>query len=163
MDKKQLEDLIVRPTLRDIRQGLSEPSVLAVMMIVAHESRRGEFIKQKGTGPALGLIQMEPRTHASTWRYGDSIWDNARSLGIISNSQYIISEHPKANRLIYDLRYNVFMARQRLFMKRELLPNFGNSFKQIDAMSRYLKKHWNSVSGAAEDDSYATDYWLWKD
>ena len=162
MNKTQLENMVVIPALNEIPRGYSEASVLAVMMIIAHESKRGEYIHQLGNGPALGPIQMEPRTHESTWKYGDSIWYNAVKIGIITRSQFQANEHPPAERLLYDLRYNVFMARQRLFMKTEALPNYSDQFKQIDAMSKYLKKHWNSVVGEADDTSYADDYWLWE-
>lgn len=154
MNKFQLEQFIVRPMLKQMRRGYSEMSELAIMMIIAHESKRGKYIKQI-TGPALGLIQMEPETHDCTWDNGDSIWDNALLCEIITVSEHNHKKHPPADRLIYDLRYNVFMARQRLFMKPEQFPN------SIGEMSVYLKKHWNSVVGSATNDSYANDYRLW--
>lgn len=162
MNKTQLVSRVIRPTLKEIPQGFTEASERAITMIWAHESRRGEFIHQVGGGPALGPIQMEPTTHDSTWKYGDSIWDNAFKLGIITAYQYAGDKHPPAERLLYDLRYNVFMVRQRLFMKREALPNIEDEIDQVAALSKYLKKHWNSVGGAAGDDSYAADYWLWE-
>ncbi len=160
MKKSQLVNMVIRPTLKEIPHGYSEPALLAITMIIAHESKRGEYIHQLGNGPALGVIQMEPSTHESTWTYGDSIWGNAFKLGIIASES---PTRPPVERLLYDLRYNVFMARQRLFMKPELLPNLADEFAQIDAMSKYLKKHWNSVKGAASDTSYADDYWEWED
>ncbi len=127
----------------------------AILLIIAHESLRGEFLKQVG-GPALGLIGMEPTTHNSTWRHGDSIWSNAYLLGIISKFEYENKLMPSAQRLLKDLEYNVFMARQRLFMKHEALP------ADIDELSRYLKKHWNSIHGAADEMDYRDDYLKWK-
>lgn len=156
MDKQQLVNLIIIPTLTRIPSSLSKESVLAISMIIAHESKRGHYLKQTGNGPALGLIQMEPTTHNSTWKWASTIWYNALVLGIISQSQWEKKMHPPADRLIYDLQYNVFMARQRLFMKPEALPT------NIDDLSRYLKKHWNSIYGAAGDMSYRDDYLKWK-
>ena len=155
MNKQQLVNLIVIPTLKMIPKGHTAESVLAVSMIIAHESKRGEYIKQIGSGPALGLIQMEPLTHNSTWRFGDSIWLNALKLGIITNHQYNTKQHPQATRLIYDIQYNVFMCRQRLFMKIGALP------KNIDDLSCYLKRCWNSAGGAADEMSYRDDYLKW--
>jgi len=152
MNKQQLVELVITPFLKLMHNGIS--GELAITMIIAHESRRGHFLKQVG-GPALGLIQMEPTTHNSTWRYGDSIWHNALKLGIIDKFTYNNKLMPSAQRLIYDLQYNVFMARQRLFMKRGALPT------NIDDLSRYLKKHWNSIHGAAADMSYRDDYVKW--
>jgi len=155
MNKEQLVNLVIIPTLEEIPKGLSAESVQAITMIIAHESKRGNFLKQMGNGRALGLIQMEPTTHDSTWEHGDSIWDNALKLGIITLHEYGLDIHPPASRLIYDLRYNVFMARQRLFMKPEALP------KTPYQMSFYLKKFWNSAGGAADSNSYLRDYELW--
>lgn len=153
MNREQLVNLVIIPTLKQIPYGIS--GVLAISMIIAHESKRGEFLKQIGGGPALGLIQMEPLTHDSTWKYGDSVWVNAKKLGIISSFDHSNKIRPLSDRLIYDLRYNVFMARQRLFMKDGALPD------NIDDLSRYLKKHWNSVAGAASEMSYRDDYLKW--
>lgn len=149
MNKRQLLDLVVKPTLQEIPNGPSGET--AIMMIIAHESRRGEFLKQWPTGPAWGLIQMEEATHNDTWKHGDSIWKNAVKLGIITENDV----HPHCSRLAWDLRYNVFMARQRLFMKPGALPS------NTALLSHYLKKHWNSTHGSASDLSYMDDYLKW--
>lgn len=154
MNKKQLEELVVTPTLKEIPKGYSDEAVMAIMMIIAHESLRGRFLKQVN-GRALGVIQMEPATHDSVWKFGDTVWDNALKLGIVTAHEYNTKQHPKAERLLYDLRYNVFMARQRLFMKREKLP------KSPGKLSIYLKEHWNSMHGAANDYSYLNDFKRW--
>ena len=156
MDKKQLTDLIINPTLREIPHGYTGRAVLCIQMIIAHESARGEYISQKGGGPAAGFIQMERATHTCVWRYGASVWDNALKLGIITHSEFQKQKHPPFDRLLYDLRYNIFMARQRLFMKSESLP-YGTK-----AMSKYLKKHWNSAGGEANELSYYHDWLMWK-
>lgn len=155
ISKLQLTDLVIKPVLEKIPKGLSDESLVAIQMIIAHESQRGRYLKQIN-GPALGLIQMEPTTHNSAWKFGDSIWDNALTLGIITSHEYNNKSHPKPERLIYDLAYNVFMARQRLFMKREKLP------RPPAKISMYLKNHWNSVHGAADGYSYLDDWKSWK-
>lgn len=150
MNKQQLLGFVVRPTLAEIPNGPSGET--AIMMIIAHESRRGEFLKQWPIGPAWGLIQMEVATHDDTWKHGDSIWKNAVKLGIVGKDDITFPHH---SRLAWDLRYNVFMARQRLFMKPGALPT------DLALLSRYLKKHWNSVGGAASETSYMDDYLKW--
>ena len=155
MNKGQLINHVIIPTLGEIPKGNTPEAILAITMIIAHESKRGEYIKQVGKGPALGLIQMEPFTHDDMWKHADSIWHNAMNMGIITPQQKSSGIHPPAERLIYDLRYNVFMARQRLFMKPGALP------KDVISLSQYLKKHWNSALGNADDNSYMVDYGLW--
>jgi len=154
MDKKQLTDLVIIPTLHEIPHGYSEESVLATQMIIAHESSGGEFIAQDRGGPALGMIQMEPATHTDVWKHGDSIWDNALLLGIIDAGALYSKKHPDARRLIYDLRYNVFMARQKLFMDPGALPS--DEFE----MAEYLKKNWNG-NGKATPTKYHFDFKRW--
>ena len=155
MDKGQLATYAVNKMLKQIPRGFSAEAHLAVMMIIAHESYKGRYIKQVGNGPALGLIQMEPATHQCVWDEGDSVWENALFVGIITKEQFDRRIHPQASRLLYDLHYNVFMARQRLFMKPEALP------KSKKALGKYLKKHWNSVQGAAAAEDYVEAYDSW--
>lgn len=155
MQKQQLTDFVIEQTLREIPFGYSVEAVTAVEMIFAHESQRGKYIKQI-KGPALGLGQIEPATHDDIWLNGDSVWDNALKLGIISKFDYERKVHPKDERLLYDLRYTVFMVRQRLFMKPEKLPT------EHKELSKYLKKHWNTVHGKADEYSYYQDWINWR-
>lgn len=153
MNKDQLTNLVIIPTLKEIPHGFSASSVMAIQMIIAHESNQGEYIAQV-RGPALGLIQMEPATHDDVWKHGDSIWLNALDLGIITPEEFRDRVHPSEERLIYDLRYNVFMARQKLFMAAGALP------KDPGDMAIYLKKHWNG-DGKATATKYHFDYDGW--
>jgi hypothetical protein len=137
---------IIHNTLLEIPNGYSFSSQLAIEMIIAHESQRGKWLWQLGGGPAHGLIMMEPPTHEATWQWGDSIKENAEILGITEDF----------DRLDYDIRYNVFMARQRLFMKSEALPS------DAVGMSEYLKKHWNTIHGKATAEKYFVDWQTWK-
>lgn len=155
MNKEQLVNLVIIPTLKEIPKGIGAKAVQAITMIIAHESKGGNYLKQIGGGPALGIIQMEPTTHNSIWDNGDSIWDNALLLGIVSAEDHDQFLMPPAERLIYDLRYNVFMARQYLFMDENPLPSTPYQ------MSAYLKDYWNSAGGAADSNSYLRDYELW--
>lgn len=155
INREQLKDKVVRPTLKRIPRGFSDKAELAIMMIVAHESKGGQYLAQMGNGPAMGIIQMEDWVHDDTWNNSDSIWHNALQLGFVSPVEYEARIKPKAELLYTDLAYNVFMARQRLFMDPNPLPS--------DPMeiSHYLKKYWNSDLGAAKPDSYYNDYMGW--
>tara|TARA_R110002020_G_scaffold471058_1_gene697468 strand:+ start:357 stop:818 length:462 start_codon:yes stop_codon:yes gene_type:complete len=152
MNKKQLTELVIVPTLKEIPKGYSPEAVLAIQMIVAHESCCGEYIAQT-RGPALGIIQMEPATHDDVWTHGDSIQRNAELLKIVTPGLGV-KNVPSSNRLIYDLRYNVFMARQKLFMAPGALPS------NIDDMAKYLKINWNGP-GKATAAKYHFDFMKW--
>jgi hypothetical protein len=153
MNKKQLTELVIVPTLHEIPKGYSPEAVMAIQMIIAHESSGGEYIAQT-KGPALGIIQMEPFTHSQVWKFGDSIQKNAELLRIVTPGLGV-QNIPSPKRLIHDLRYNVFMARQKLFMSPGALP--GNP----EEMAHYLKKHWNG-DGKATAAKYLWDYKNWR-
>tara|TARA_R110000744_G_scaffold341635_1_gene446825 strand:- start:33 stop:497 length:465 start_codon:yes stop_codon:yes gene_type:complete len=153
MNKQQLTDLVIIPTLKEIPSGYSPEAVMAIQMIIAHESVGGKYLAQTN-GPALGIIQMEPVTHTETWRWGDSIIRNAKLLGIIPDDDGGFTFFSEASRLVYDLRYNVFMARQKLFMADGALPG------SPEGMAAYLKKHWNG-DGKATADKYYDDFMGW--
>lgn len=153
MNKEQLTDLVIIPTLDEIPKGYSGEAVMAIQMIIAHESNGGEYIAQT-KGPALGLTQIEPATHDDVWKHGDSIWKNAVKLGIISKTERLLKKHPDAFRLVYDLRYAIFMTRQKLFMAKGALPANASD------MAVYLKKHWNG-NGKSTPIKYHTDFLRW--
>lgn len=139
----QLRDLITR-TLKEIPNGYSEDAVELLMMIAAHESKLGTYLRQVN-GPALGIFQIEPATHDDVWENGDSCVCNASSIGY---------DLECASMLEYDLRYQIFMARQRLFMKPEGLPEHKDALW----MAGYCKKHWNTVHGSASVFDYYDSY-----
>jgi hypothetical protein len=148
INPKQLRDLITR-TLKEIPHGYSEDAVELLMMIAAHESRLGTYLRQVG-GPALGVFQMEPATHDDVWENGDSCVSNASSMGY---------DLECADMLEYDIRYQIFMARQKLFMISEPLPSSeGASSENISLMSDYCKEYWNTVDGSADAFEYFNAY-----
>jgi hypothetical protein len=150
INPNQLRDLITR-VLKEIPHGYSDDAVELLMMIAAHESKLGTYLKQVD-GPALGIFQMEPATHDDVFDNGDSCIHNASLLGYDLECSEMLE---------YDLRYQILMARQRLFMKSESLP----CSRDVWAMADYCKKHWNTVHGKAKASDYYTAYveWCYKD
>lgn len=60
MNKKQLRDLIKRVLVAlDLHSESAENLLIGT---AAQESALGEYIRQLGNGPALGIFQMEPAT-----------------------------------------------------------------------------------------------------
>jgi hypothetical protein len=143
INPKQLRDLITR-ILKEIPHGYSEDAVELMMMIAAHESLLGTYLRQVGGGPARGVWEMEELTHDDTWENGDSICANAQILGI----------ECAVEKLEYDLRYQIFMARQKLFMISEAIP----SNRMVMKMAEYCKKYWNTEHGKATAYDYHEAY-----
>lgn len=153
MNYKQVRDLVATPLLKQIKNGMS--GLDAFMMCVAHESKGGTYLKQTFGGPAKGIIQMESETHNDVWRHGDSIWSNAVKVGIITKQDADNKTHPTADRLIYDLRYNVFMFRQFMFMQPGKLPTNGRD------LAKCLKDKYNTSEGKATAEEYYYDHIEW--
>jgi len=151
MNREQLEKMVIIPTLKEIPRGYSDKAVMAIVMLIAHESECCEYIAQLKDGPAKGIIQMEGWVHDDVWKNSDSIRVNALNLGFTRR----IDDTPNSDLLYTNLAYNVFMARQRLFMDTNPLPN------NEEDMAVYLKKYWNSEQGKATPEDYLNAYREW--
>lgn len=140
----QLREYIIRPVLNRI--GLySEAAEELLMLTAATESLCGEYIHQVG-GPALGIFQMEPRTH-------DDIWDNFLKY------KPALASHVKAygrlaQQLPGDLYYACAMARVHYLRVSERLP----SAMDVEGLAQYWKDHYNTHLGAGQPHEAASNY-----
>lgn len=150
MNKKQLKELVIVPTLKQL--GLySEDAVELLLMIAAHESVKGEYIAQI-TGPARGIYQMEGATHETIV---DWMHRNRPALDM-SISGLVVKRD--ADMMMYDLRYATAMARVFFLRFPEALP----SGSDVDAMAAYAKRRWNTSAGKATPADYKSAYLSWK-
>lgn len=138
----------VRQTLGAIRAGGTEAETV-IMMIIAHESLRGKYRRQKGAKePALGLTQIERQTFESTRQHGDRFAEYCRRAGY----------DPAAvefERLEDDDVFCVVVTRARLAMDTRPLP------KTPREMAEFCKTFWNGP-GKATADEYFNDWELWR-
>jgi hypothetical protein len=136
---------VIRPTLQKIMlwSASAEELLLGTALVESDLRHR----RQLGGGPARGLFQMEPATH-------DDIWTNflkyqpAYAKGV----EQLLSSR-KANRhveLETNDQYACAMARMLYQRKSEPLPAAGD----IKKMAAYWKKHYNTLKGAGDEDSY---------
>lgn len=96
MDKRQLRNLI-RRVLIGIG-GYSEEAENLLMGTAAQESALGEYIRQLGNGPALGIFQMEPETFDDIVRnYLSYRPDLCRKVLIVSGVINLKSEYLEYN------------------------------------------------------------------
>jgi len=58
IDREQFIDLIIEPTLEEL--GMFSAAASELVLGTAIQESRLTYIKQLGTGPALGVCQMEP-------------------------------------------------------------------------------------------------------
>ena len=145
MNSKQLREL-VRETLEYLDPVIpySKQAEDLVLMTIAHESNNGEYIRQVN-GPALGICQMEPRTH-------DDIWENFLAYSEeLSQTLYGIYTCEKEE-LVWNLKYAIAMCRVHYYRVPEALPD------DIIGLSKYAKKYYNTEAGKATAEKYLSDY-----
>ena len=99
LDASHLRRLVIQPALSEI--ALWSPAAEELVLGTAIAERRLSFLKQLGSGPALGLWQIEPDTHRDVYdnflEYREGLYDQVLSLSapgqtfeenLTSNMQY---------------------------------------------------------------------------
>ncbi len=161
MNAKQLLDLVVSPTLKEI--GLHSDAAEQLVIGTIYQESRGEYLKQLGNGPALGLIQMEPATHDDIWRnylvYNPYL--RPKIKGLLSHSAFCDtseSHHrlfiPSATELIANLKYAVAMCRIHYLRVPKALPMAGD----IEGMAQYWKDYYNTANGSGKATEFVFNY-----
>lgn len=137
IDPVQFRELVVRPTLDSL--GLWSPSAEALVLGTAIHESRLTYLRQNGGGPALGLYQIEPATHADLYRnYLDlrpEFKERAR--------RWLASWPDPHSQLATNLAYATAICRLLYHRVPALLPAAGD----IDALAAYWKAHYNTPAG----------------
>lgn len=141
----QLRGDIIYPTLHHL--GLW--SIAAENLIVgtiSQESGGGYYIKQLGSGPALGICQMEPATHNDIWAnylvYHTALAEKAGSL-VSARHMNIVMPIPNPNEMVTNLAYSVAMCRIHYRRVKKPLP----AADDIPGLAAYWKRHYNTTLG----------------
>lgn len=141
----QLRQLVVAPALVVIGLGGGAAEEL-LMGTALQESDGGFYLHQLGQGPALGIFQMEPRTH-------DDIWTTFLSRRTDLSAKVSSLLLPGLNRLgqlAGNLLYAAAMARLLYYRCPEALPAAGD----IPSQAAFYKRWYNTAQGAASVESY---------
>lgn len=147
MNYGQLIDSVIKPILEDMDAYSKEAEDLLVM-IAAHESRNGYYLHQVN-GPAMGLYQMEPRTHDDIIDFLER--DRAELLSKLLNWTPRINPDLMAG----NMYYATFMARAFFLRFPEGIPS------EPILAARYLKKMWNTEKGKATFFDYLEAFNVW--
>ncbi len=149
INSKDFRDLVVRPTLEameDLWPGASRPAAVNLMVgIAAKESTiRGEtYLKQVG-GPALGIFQIEPATHADLWDtylLYPSRLDKAVFMRDLLSVEAPSDEEAMHHELIYNLRYATAVARLKLWRCSFQWPEDPDD---VEALGAIWDEHYNA-------------------
>jgi hypothetical protein len=139
IDLMQFRIRVIRPTLALLELG--GPAAENLLLGTALAESRLAYLCQVGGGPALGLYQCEPATHADLW--GNYI---AHVDGLPAKVRGLMSDRPPLEQLVTNLAYATAIARLHYRRIREALPAAGDAA----ALSSYHKRHYNTVLGAAD-------------
>lgn len=152
---EQLREYVIRPALKamSLHDKNAEELILAT---AAHESLMGYYLKQVD-GPALGLYQMEPKTHYDIYEnflsYRPPLHRKVLTVGLdakILDRAFI----PDASNLIHNIRYATVMCRIHYYRVPEPLPSSAS----INDMWVYYKKYYNTSEGSATKESFVSSY-----
>jgi hypothetical protein len=152
INPKQLRELVIRPACEAI--GLYSLAAEELLLGTAcQESKCGTYLKQLGTGPALGIFQMEPRTH-------DDLWKNfvrSKDLGAeLIDLSIVAFDTPDADEMVWNLKYAAAMCRVHYYRVKAPLPAAGD----IPAQAAYWKKYYNTIKGAGTVEEYLKNWKL---
>ena len=146
MDKLQLKKIIER-TLKEI-DLYSDDAVNLLLGTAAQESGFGEYIRQLNNGPALGIFQMEPKTHKDhVEKYlkykSDLKIKILKACGVVEFNHAFLE---------FNLKYAICMSRIHYLRKPEALPS------SIDGMANYWKKHYNTRLGKGTTQEFIRNF-----
>ncbi len=150
IDVTQLRDQVVRPALAVL--GLSGAAAEELLIgTILQESDGGHWLHQRGSGPAIGICQMEPATHDDIWKnylgFRPTLAGRVRSLMIGIGAAAGIG---KADEMAGNLYYAVAMARIKYARVPDPLPPAGD----VEAQAAYYKRWYNTAGGAATIGQY---------
>lgn len=146
MNKKQIRDLVERVL---IGLDLHRPEAVELILgTIAQESHNGEYIRQLGNGPALGICQMEPATFRDIVNtYLGCRPDLAKRIISVTGVNALRSEY-----LEYNLALSIAMCRVHYLRVKEAIP------QDLIGWARYWKKYYNTASGRGTEVEFVKNF-----
>ena len=143
-DIKQFREKIVRPVLHGLGMW-NEYAEELMIGTAAVESDGGTYLVQQDNGPALGIFQMEARTHDDIWQK----WlPNNPAISANLMTTCMISMKPAAPMMVSNLFYSCAMARIQYYRCGE-----GPIPGDLEAQAAYWVKYYNK-GGSGTVDKY---------
>lgn len=135
----------MRPVVQHLGVWSKEAEEL-IMGTIAQESAMGRYLVQLGSGPALGICQMEPATHNDIW----SNFLKYRSHLVKYIEDISVDRTPEE--MVWNLYYAVAMCRIHYLRVPERLPN------NLEGYAYYWKKYYNSHLGKGTEQEFIENY-----
>ena len=147
----QLAGLVVRPTLARLPFG-DGPIAFNLLLGTAAQESGGKYLAQYPTGPALGLLQIEPPTHQDLLtNYLAFRPDLDAAL-----ASFAAPQPPRDMQLASNLAYAFAVARLIYHRAPAPLPTSSDPA----TLGAYYKTHYNTAGGAATVDEFVRNFAL---
>lgn len=148
----QLAGLVVRPMLARLPFG-DGPIALNLLLGTAAQESGGRYLAQYPTGPALGILEIEPPTHQDLLtNYLAFRPDLAAAL-----ASFVAPQPPRDMQLASNLAYAFAVARMLYHRAPEPLPTSSDP----TVLGAYYKAHYNTAGGAATVDEFVRNFALY--
>jgi len=148
LDPDQFRSMIIRPTL--VKLDLwSEAAENLIIGTAAQESGL-RYLKQLGNGPALGLYQCEPATHADIYTHFLSYREELKEKVIA----FLVPNTAISDNLVFNMWYSTAICRIHYLRVQAKLPEKDD----IQGLAHYYKKFYNTAEGKASEDEFAYNY-----
>ena len=145
LDVEQFRKIVIVPALR-MTKTYSQAAEELLLGTALQESRL-TYLKQLGTGPAVGVFQMEPATH-------NDIWANFLAYNpVLAKAVGKLTHRPTAQSMATDLLYAAAMCRVHYLRVKEKLPAEGDIYGQAEYWKQYYNTHLGS--GTAKEYMHA--------
>lgn len=149
---RQLRDYVVRPTLAMF--GVDDEATENLLLgTSAQESLMGKYIVQMN-GSALGIYQIEPRTHADV--YGNYLGSRQHlkyTVDSLSTDKY--NSMNREEELIYNLRYATAIAYIIYLRAPKDIPSDPLN---VNAMAAFWKAYYNTHLGKGTEHEFINNY-----
>ncbi len=142
IDPLQFRLLVIRPALQ--RLGLWSLAAERLLLGTALAESRLVYLKQK-PGPALGLFQMEPKTHADIWTHY-LVYRPALALKVKGLAVGL----PRAQQMVWNLFYATAMARLQYRRDKFALP----SAESLPQLAATYKRVFNTPLGKGSAEGF---------
>ena len=143
LDPEQFRRLVIRPAVR--RLGLWSPAAERLLLGTALTESGLTWLAQKGGGPALGIFQIEPATHADVWANYLAYRED-----LASRVAWLASSGSRQDQLVWNLAYATAIARLIYYRRPEPLP----AADDLQSLARYYKTHFNTLKGKAKVEDF---------
>ncbi|MBC8432102.1 MAG: hypothetical protein H8D96_09290 [Desulfobacterales bacterium] len=148
LDKNQLKDLIEK--VLNLLGMHSDAAVNLLLGTAAQESHLGTYIKQIGSGPALGVFQMEPDTEKDIWN--NYIYFRPEIENLVAEIAHVAE--PNSLHLHGNLVYQIVMARIHYRRKSNPFPSANDEL----GLAAYWKNHYNTPKGKGTVEEFVHNY-----